>query len=327
MKGSREYTTAAEGTAPSRLCVVVPCFDEAQVLPLLYEALCPVLKSIPGVDYQIIFVDDGSSDGTLDIMNQLTGGDTHVRVFSLSRNFGHQVALTAGLDVADGDAVVLMDSDLQHPPILIPRMVELWREGNDVVSAVREENAGASWSKDLASRFFYWLINRLSDTRIVPGAADFVLLSRAACHALRRMPERHRFLRGMISWIGFRRAFIPFSAPARAAGKTKYSVPKMIAFAFDAVFSFSPKVVRLIGRLGMAIVALGALYLSYELFRYLAVRDAVRGWPSLIALIFVLGGLQLLAIGISGEYLARIFEESKNRPLYFFKQTPGSVEE
>jgi len=304
------------------LYVVVPCYNETETVPILYRAIKPVLDSVPNADYRILFVDDGSTDATLETLNGLARDDDCVLVYSLSRNFGHQIALTAGLDVAAGDAVVLMDCDLQHPPDLIPRMVELWREGNDVVSAVRRSTRDAPLFKRMTSWVFYCLINRLSNTRIVPGAADFVLLSRVARDALVRMPERHRFIRGMVSWIGFRRAFLPFVAPVRAAGKSKYSSWRMLGFALDAVFSFSATPIRLVVRVGMGIVVLAAAYLVFETTRYIILRDAVPGWPSLIAVVCILGGLQLLAVGVCGEYLARVFEEAKRRPLYFFKQQP-----
>ncbi len=302
--------------------MVVPCYNEAEVLPLFHRAVLETLEAIPGIDPCIIFVDDGSSDGTLDVLAMLASADSRVLVYSLSRNFGHQVALTAGLDVADADAVIQMDCDLQHPPELLPEMVELWRRGHDVVSAVRTTTAGASIFKRITSGAFYWIINRLSDTPIVPGAADFCLLSRNAHRALQSMPERHRFLRGMISWVGFRRAFVPFQAPPRAAGSSKYTVWKMARLALDATFSFSARPMRLVGRLGLCIVAGGVGYLAYILLRMLVAGDLVQGWASLIAAVLILGGLQLVGIGISGEYIARIFEESKGRPLYFFKQTP-----
>jgi polyisoprenyl-phosphate glycosyltransferase len=320
MTDDRQATDTETRSAPTRLCLVAPCYNEEEVLPLFYQALKPVLDSIAGLDYRILFVDDGSTDRTLEVLDGLAAADERVMVYSFSRNFGHQVALTAGLDMADGDAVLFMDSDLQHPPELIPRMVELWRQGNQVVSATRQQTAGASLMKRATSNGFYWLINRLSDRPVVWGAADFCLLDRLAYEALRQMPERHRFLRGMVSWIGFRRVCLPFSAPSRAAGRSKYTMLRMIRLAMDAVFSFSATPIRMVGRLGMVIVALGVLYLLYIVGRYLIIGDLVPGWASLVVVVTILGGLQLLALGISGEYLARIFEESKHRPLYFFRR-------
>jgi len=305
-----------------RLCVIVPCLDEAAGIGQFYQELKDVLTGLEDLECEIIFVDDGSTDGTLAELNALARRDDRVRVYSLSRNFGHQVALTAGLDVAEADAVVMMDSDLQHPPELIPRMVEAWRQGYDVVSGVRRDTRDATFWKRAASKGFYWLINRMSRTAIVPGAADFCLLSRRACRALRRMPERHRFLRGMISWMGFPRTYLPFVAPPRVAGASKYAPWRMLRFAMDAIFSFSAAPLRLAGRVGMVFAACGGLYLIYVLVRYFAVGDVVPGWASAVGVVLVLGGLQLLAIGLVGEYLARVFENTKNRPLYFFKQTP-----
>ena len=318
--------TAARIPLPNEqktLCVVVPCYQEEQGIQAFYAELVSVLSSLPGIAYRIVFVDDGSRDGTLGRLEGIAAGDPHVEVYSLSRNFGHQIALTAGLDVADGDAVIMMDADQQHPPQLIPRMVELWeRDGFDIVSTVRESTPGASVFKRTTSRLFYWGMNRLSDTHIVPGAADFCLLSRRAHDALRSMPERHRFLRGMISWMGFPRTFVPFVAPPRAAGKSNYTLIRMVSMAANALLSFSAVPMRVVSRGGFLIVTLGVLYLVYIVGRAVVLDDLVPGWGSLIAVVLILGGLQLIGIGVIGEYLARVFEETKDRPLYFFKRTP-----
>ena len=235
--------TAATGR--SLISVVVPCYNESEVIGIFYRALRPVLESLADVDHEIVFVDDGSSDDTLAQLNTIAQGDPGVRVCSLSRNFGHQITLTAGLDFAEGDAVIMMDSDLQHPPSLIPALVARWREGADIVSAVRQRTEGESWFKGATSRGFYTLLNALSGTKVPPGAADFCLITARVRQALIDMPERHRFLRGMISWVGFRRVLVPYEAPPRAAGKTKYSLVKMVGLALDAVFSFSAEPLRL----------------------------------------------------------------------------------
>jgi dolichol-phosphate mannosyltransferase len=314
-----------EPNPPSRpvLCVVSPCFNEADGIRAFHAALRTVLRSLDGLDHRIVLVDDGSSDGTLDVLDQIAREDDRVGVYALSRNFGHQVALTAGLDVAEGDAVVWMDSDLQHPPDLIPAMVERWRAGADVVSAVRRHTEGVSVLKRLSAAAFYGLLNSVSDTPITPGAADFVLLSSRACAALRRMPERHRFLRGMVSWIGFRREFVAYHAPARRAGASHYTLRRMGQLASDALFSFSTAPVRLATRMGLAVVACGLLYLAWILYTVFARPDAiVQGWTSIIIVALILGGVQILFIGLIGEYIARIFEETKHRPLYFFTRRP-----
>ena len=308
-------------TVPPELTVIVPCYNEAEIVERFCAELVGVLERLD-LAWRVCFVDDGSTDSTLERLNHLAGADARVVVYSLSRNFGHQVALTAGLDVTAGSAVVMMDADLQHPPALIPQMIALWRSGYDVVSAVREETEDATWFKRASGGLFYRLINRFAETPIVAGAADFCLLSARAHDAICRMPERHRFLRGMVSWIGFNRTYVPFQAPRRPAGQTKYTTFKMVSLAVDALFSFSAAPMRMATRFGLALLVPGALYFLYILVRYVALDDFVRGWGSLIGTLMIIGGVQLIFIGMVGEYLARIFEEAKRRPLYFFKQTP-----
>jgi glycosyltransferase involved in cell wall biosynthesis len=308
------------------LTIVVPCYNEAEVVEQFCAELTGVLERLD-LAWGVCFVDDGSTDTTLERLNRLAAADQRLRVYSLSRNCGHQIALSAGLDVTIGSAVVMMDADLQHPPALIPEMIALWRRGFDVVSAVREETEGASWFKNATAKTFYWLINRFGETTIVPGAADFCLLSARAHQAVCAMPERHRFLRGMVSWIGFNRAYVPFQAPRRPAGESKYTTFKMLSLAIDALFSFSAAPMRMATRLGLALLVPGALYFVYIVVRYVALDDFVRGWGSLIGTLMIIGGIQLIFIGMVGEYLARIFEESKRRPLYFFKQTPDDADE
>jgi dolichol-phosphate mannosyltransferase len=219
-----------------------------------------------------------------------------------------------------------MDSDLQHPPELIPELIRLWREGNDVVAAVRKFTRGASAFKNVTSLGFYALFNFLSETRISAGAADFCLLSRRALEAVNRMPERHRFLRGMIAWTGFPRAELPYEAASRAAGRSKYTVGKMMRLALDALFAFTGEPVRFTARVGMFVMACGFLYLVYVVSTTLFVGGTDKGWPSLICTVLILGGLQLFCIGLLGEYLVRVYEEAKGRPLYLFKQTPRRSE-
>ena len=309
-----------------RLAIVVPCYNEAAVVESFFAELVRAMDSA-ATAWRVCFIDDGSTDGTLERLNALAGSDHRVRVYSLSRNFGHQVALSAGLDVTAGSAVVMMDADLQHPPALIPRMIALWRSGYDVVSAVREETEGSTWFKRATANAFYRLINRIGEMSVVPGAADFCLLSARAHAAVCAMPERHRFLRGMVSWIGFERTYVPFQAPRRPAGESKYTTVKMIGLALDALFSFSAAPMRMATRLGLALLVPGTIYFVYILARYVFMDDFVRGWGSLIGTLMIIGGTQLIFLGIIGEYLARIFEESKRRPLYFFKQTPGDADD
>jgi dolichol-phosphate mannosyltransferase len=305
------------------LSVVTPCFNESEVVKLFHEAISPVLKNISGLEYELIFVDDGSSDDTLQILNEIANEDRAVRVCSLSRNFGHQIALTAGLDFSRGDAVILMDSDLQHPPEYIPELVEKWREGFDIVSAVRKNQQGDSWVKNLTSDGFYTVFNLLSSTQVPKGAADFCLLSRRVCETLKSMPERHRLLRGMVSWTGFKRAQVPYECADRAAGSSKYTFGKMIGLALDAVFSFSAQPLRLAFRIGLVMAFLGFVYLAWNIIKGLMTDGLVPGYASLIGVTVMLGGCQLAFIGLIGEYLARVFEEVKGRPTYLVKQFPG----
>lgn len=304
----------------TRLCIVAPCFNEEELVERFHDALTAVLDRLDAVSSRIVYVDDGSTDGTLTRLNRIALRDPRVLVYALSRNFGHQIALSAGLDVAEGDVIVMMDSDLQHPAQVIPKLLDAWRAGYDVVQAVRHDTADASFFKRATAGGFYWLFNKLSDMPIVPGACDFCLLSRAAHDALRSMPERHRFLRGMVVWIGFPRTQVPFDAPPRQAGESKYTPVKMVGLAVAALMSFSAAPMRLAMRLGWMLIVCGAAYLAYVVFRYFYVDDLVRGWGSVIATVIILGGTQLLFFGLIGEYVARVFEESKHRPLYVFKQ-------
>jgi len=306
------------------LSVVSPCFNEAPVVEAFYRELKAVLSSLTPYVHEIIFIDDGSTDSTLDVLNRLAAADGAVRVYSFSKNFGHQMALSAGVDVSTGDVLVMLDSDLQHPPSLIVDMLKLWEQGFDVVSARRTTTAGVSWTKRLTSRMFYRVINWLSDTPIADGAADFCLLSGRAQAALKAMPERHRFLRGMVAWIGFPRAYVSYEAPMRPDGQSKYNVFRMLSFAREAVFSFSAAPLRFATGGGTLVAACGGVYLVYVLVRYLTLDDLARGWGSLIATVLILGGVQLVFIGLIGEYLVRVFEEAKGRPLYLFKQQPPS---
>jgi glycosyltransferase involved in cell wall biosynthesis len=315
----------SEGNQLNFLSVIAPCYNESEVVGLFYRELRSVLDSLENVVFEIIFVDDGSSDDTLNRLNQIADHDPMVRVCSLSRNFGHQIALTAGLDFAEGEAVIMMDSDLQHPPSLIRELIMKWREGYDIVSAIRQRTEGEPWLKHLTSRGFYSLVNLLSTTKIPYGSADYCLLSRRVYRSLREMPERHRFLRGLVSWVGFRRAFVPYEAMRRAAGQSKYSATKMVTLALDAVFSFSAEPLRLALRAGIMISLMGFVYLLWTLIKGYVLHALVPGYASLIGVVLILGGCQLSFIGLVGQYLARVFEEVKGRPIYLVKQKPRAV--
>lgn len=305
----------AGGDGSMLLSVVIPVYNESATLPLLLEALSQVLTRM-NCQYELIFVDDGSGDDSPAILSEAARKQPRVKVLTFSRNFGHQAAITAGLDFASGDAVVTMDADLQDPPELLPEMVDLYRRGYDVVSAQRVSREGEGLFKRSTAGLFYWLMRRTVDSRLVPEVGDFRLFSRAAVVALRSLREQHRFMRGLVAWLGLKEAIVPFHRPPRAAGATKYTVWKMARFAWTAVCSFSGLPLRLSLPFGILITMAGFLYLVYVVYATLVLHATVPGWTSLVALQVIFSGSTLVALGLLGDYIARIYEESKSRPLY-----------
>lgn len=297
------------------ISVVAPVYNEAATVRELHRRLTDALTLLGR--YEIVLVDDGSSDGTWEALRDLAQADRHLRLLRLSRNFGHQVALSAGLDHARGDAIVSLDGDLQDPPEVIGDLVARWREGADVVFAVRRRREGETWFKRTTAAVFYKFLKRVSSVDIPEQAGDFRLLSRRALDALKAMPERARYLRGMSSWIGFRQAEVEYARDARYAGETKYPLRRMLQFAGDAVTSFSATPIRFVAALGFISVALCLVALAWTLYIRLFTDETVAGWTSVIVLVLFLGGVQLLSLGIIGQYIGRIFDEVKGRPLYF----------
>ena len=294
------------------LSVVAPVYNEEGLIEVFYERVCGALEGVP---FELVLVDDGSSDGTLPILEGLAERDPRVKLVVLSRNFGHQTALTAGLDHAQGDAVVMLDADLQDPPELILQMLDHWRAGIDVVYAVREHRAGESHFKLATAAWFYRIFDWLTQVKLHHNSGDFRLLDRRALDALLSMRERDRFLRGMTVWVGFRQAAVAYRRDARYAGETKYTLPRMLRFSFDAIFSFSHKPLQLATFLGflfsgLAFVAIPVVIILKILGSYLP------GFGSITIMILLLGGIQLITIGIIGEYVGRIYDEVKGRPLY-----------
>ena len=302
------------------LSVVVPCFNEEPVVRQTHQRLVAVLQDLPGLQFEIVYVDDGSGDSTLDILRQLQKEDSRIRVIVLSRNFGHQVALTAGLEHAEGDAVVAIDADLQDPPEVIPEMLARWRDGADVAYGVRVARQGETRFKLWSARFFYRLINRLSEVAIPLDTGDFRLMDRRVVEAFRGMPERHRFVRGMVAWLGFRQEPVHYERQARLAGQTKYPLRKMLLFAIDGIVSFSFAPLRLATRMGFAASGVAVLGVIYALVLRILTDTWVPGWTLIFIAILFLGGVQLVVIGILGEYLGRIYGESKKRPLYLVRE-------
>jgi dolichol-phosphate mannosyltransferase len=301
------------------ITIVAPCYNEELAVEPFWDALRQVLDGIAGYSFQVICVDDGSSDATLARLHVLAAKDERLHILSLTRNFGHQVALSAGLDHARGRALIFMDADLQHPPALLPALLAEFERGHDVVCAVRLATEGTSWLKRLSSDGFYAVFNLLSEIKIPKGAADFVCLSRRAYVQLRGMRERHRLLRAMIAWLGFPRAIVTYQAPSRVAGHSKYTLRKMVRLALDGVFAFSSRPIRFGIRAGLGVATLGLVYLVYVMVMSMIYGATVRGWPSILVTILVLGGFQICMIGLVGEYIARTFEQSKGRPLYVLK--------
>ncbi|HYF39684.1 MAG TPA: glycosyltransferase family 2 protein [Gemmatimonadales bacterium] len=304
------------------LAVVIPCYNEEGNLRETHRRVSGAIAQASSV-YEIVYVDDGSSDATPEMLQQLQLEDPHVRVVYLSRNFGHQFAVTAGLAHAQGDAVIVMDADLQDPPEVVVEMVRRWEEGYDVVYGVRTDREGETRFKLLTARLFYRLIHWLSDTDIPLDTGDFRLLDRKVVDAIVAMPERDRFLRGMVSWTGFRQIGVPYRRAARYAGETKYPIPKMVRFALDGILSFSIKPLRLSTLLGFVSAGLALVVILYALALRLFTDQWVPGWTALIIAILFLGGAQLLSLGIIGEYIGRLYGEAKRRPLYLVQETLG----
>ncbi|MCS7080993.1 MAG: glycosyltransferase family 2 protein [Chloracidobacterium sp.] len=304
------------------ISIVAPCFNEAAGLRAFHAALTAVLEMLPYA-VEIIYVDDGSTDATPHVLAELRAQDARVKTLTFSRNFGHQAALLAGLDAARGDAVVTLDSDLQHPPELIPTLIRAWEEGAEIVHTIRRETADATWFKRLTSRLFYRLLRWASGTPIIPGAADFRLLNRAAVDSFCALRETHRFNRGLVSWLGFRTAAVEFDAPARFAGESKYSLGRMARFALHGLVSFSVWPLRAAMLLGFGMAGFAALYIAYALYVFFILHWTVPGWTSTLITVLLIGGVQLLSLGIVGEYVGKIYEEVKGRPLYIIRERHG----
>jgi len=305
------------------LSVVVPCFNEEEIIGDANRRLRVVLEQAP-LDFEIIYVDDGSSDSTPEILRRLQESDDRVRVVRFSRNFGHQMAITAGLEHASGDAVVVIDADLQDPPEVILEFVQRWMDGYDVVYGVRAEREGETAFKLWTAKAFYRCIARLSDTRIPLDTGDFRLMDRRVVNALLGMPERDRFVRGMVSWLGFSQVGVSYRREARSAGTTKFSFFKMLRFAMDGIFSFSVLPLRIATWTGFAasgVAILGIVIAVVE--RLLGMHGLVKGWTSMLTAVLFIGGVQLICIGIIGEYVGRIYGESKQRPLYVMRERLG----
>lgn len=307
------------------LSVVVPVYNEIESLPELHRRVRAVMEELTS-SWELVLVDDGCSDGSTEKMKEIAAEDPHVRPVIFARNFGHQIAITAGLDYARGDAVIIMDADLQDPPEVMKDLVAKWREGYEVVYAVRAEREGESWFKLATASLFYRLINRITNVDIPLDTGDFRLLDRAAADVLRSMGEQHRFPRGMAAWIGFRQIGVPYKRAARFAGETKYPLRKMIRLAMNAITGFSDFPLKLATYLGAILTGIGILLLLIVLLAGLISGAWISGTAIVIMAAVFIGGVQLLSVGILGEYIGRIYDEVRRRPLYIVREAPEGAD-
>ncbi|GAB3363893.1 glycosyltransferase family 2 protein [Lysobacter rhizosphaerae] len=298
------------------LTVVVAAFNEAQALPLLHPRVRAALDGMPDVDGRVLYVDDGSHDATWAVLQQIAANDPGVGLLRLSRNFGKEAALTAGLDHVGAGAALILDADGQDPPELIPQFVAKWREGYDDVHGTRLEREGESWLKRGTAHAFYRVIGRLSHTPIPADTGDFRLLSPRSLAALRQLRERHRFMKGLFGWVGFNSTAIPYHREARTAGTSKFNLWRLWNFALEGITSFSTAPLRLATYLGLLTAVVAFLYALWVVLKAMFWGDPVAGWPTMMAVILFLGGVQLIALGLIGEYLGRLYDEAKQRPLY-----------
>ncbi len=304
--------------------IVAPVYNEVKALHELYRRIAEVMNPAP-VRWELVLVDDGSHDASFDVMTELYRQDPdHIRVIRFARNFGHQIAVTAGMDHSSGDAVVLIDADLQDPPELIPEMIAKWQEGYEVVYAIRAEREGESWFKKTTAALFYRVIYRITDVSIPLDTGDFRLMDRSVVAAVDRMRERHRFIRGMVSWVGFNQVGIEYKRSKRYAGETKYPLRKMLRFAWDGVTGFSYLPLQLATYMGFIIAILNAFAILLVIYlRAFTDAEPLEGQATTLVMVLFLGSIQLISLGIIGEYLGRIYNEVRGRPLYIVQKTQG----
>lgn len=308
-----------------KISIVVPVFNEEDNLHEFHKRITAVMSELP-YDYNLVFVDDGSKDGSRVILNQLSAQDAHVEAYLLSRNYGHQMALTCGLDNADGDVVITMDGDMQHPPELLPTLIKMWEEGAEIVQTKRMATEDASFVKNITSSTYYKIINTLSKVEITPGGSDFRLMDRIAVEAFKQYRERARFIRGLVTTLGFNVQVLEFVAPPRFAGHSKFNMRKMLHFALDGITAFSNLPLRWAFYIGLIFGMISLMLLGHVFYVKFIADDAVPGWATMTVSVLFLGGIQLVGIGILGEYIGRIFEEIKHRPLYLVARHIKNVE-
>ena len=312
------------------ISAIVPCYNEEESAPLFYDEICRVAAGCPKFELEIVFVDDGSKDGTLKVLRSLAAKDKRVRYISFSRNFGKESAMLAGLRAARGDYVALLDADLQDPPSLLPEMFEFLEENSDeydIVATRRMDRKGEPPIRSFFARKFYQLINKISDTEIVDGARDFRLMRRPVVDSILELGEYNRFSKGIFSWVGFKTHWISYENHERIAGQTKWSFWKLFLYSLDGIMAFSTKPLAIASMIGILLCAVAFIMLAFVFIRALIWGDPVSGWPSTMCVILLTGGLQLFCTGILGQYLAKTYMETKRRPAYLVRETEKSVEE
>lgn len=305
-----------------KISIVVPMYNEEEVATICYDRLTQVLVKMDKYDYEIIIINDGSKDKTLEILETLAKKDKNVKIISFSRNFGHQAAVTAGMRTAKGDALIIIDADMQDPPEVIPDMIDYWEKGNDIVYAVRKSRKGETRFKLLTAKAFYKLLNKLSDVQIPMDTGDFRLVDRKVADVLVSLPEHNKFLRGLGSWVGFKQMPYEYERQERVAGKTKYPFKKMFKLAVDGIINFSTKPLKIIGGLGLLCILISFLILVYAMLSYIFEWNYLMpGWTSIMVTITFMSGMQLLTIWMLSEYVSRIYDEVRGRPEYIIEKT------
>ena len=308
------------------ISIVVPCYNEEEALPLFYQEATRVAGEMSGIDFEFVFIDDGSRDNTLSVLRRLAAADRRVRFVSFSRNFGKEAGMLAGLEAATGDYVALMDADLQDPPALLPELYRaVTEEGYDCAATRRTTRAGEPPLRSFFARLFYRLIHKISDADIVDGARDYRLMRRAVVDAILSMREYNRFSKGIFGWVGFRTKWIPFVNVERVAGETKWSFWKLFRYSLEGIVAFSTVPLALASVLGVLLCLIAFVFILVVLVKTLAFGDPVGGWPSMICVILFLGGVQLLCIGILGQYLSKTYLETKRRPIYLVRETEEGI--
>ncbi len=307
-----------------KISILIPAYNEEDVLETLYHRLGKLTNDIKSYEFEFLFADDGSTDDTLKMIKEYAETDDRIGYISLSRNFGKETAMIAGFDHVTGDAMVIIDADLQDPPELIPRMIKLWEEGYDDVYARRNIREGETWFKMFTANGYYWLLNKMTKTQLIKipqNTGDFRLLDRRCIEALKQLRESERYTKGMYSWIGYKKKEITYNRSPRLAGEIKQNYRKLTNLAFDGITSFSTTPLRISTFLGIIVSVIAFIYLIYIIIKSAMFGDAVAGYPSMMAVVLFLGGVQLLSLGVIGEYIGRIFKESKDRPLYFIEES------